>query len=184
MCQETGCPAGTNHPAAIDNACAFCQTFSEVHALTEPSGRRYEERRDSIGSIRLRWKPIYSVLFVIQALPAMAYISWAELAWITDDSPVDTLKAILWGVALAGGAAIATTGTLAEVQDIMLGTRDMINDWLQKRREKLEAKLTEQGRAEGRAELQAKVRAWYERQQAALDKGEPFDEPLPLEDEH
>ena len=149
--------------------------------MTQLSGGR-EERRESIGSIRLRWKPIYSVLFVIQALPAMAYISWAELAWITDDSPVDTLKAILWGVTLAGGAAIATTGTLAEVQDIMMGTRDLINDWLQKRRDEAEARGVEIGEERGEERGLTKAQDWYNRRQAALEKGEPFDEPPPWED--
>ena len=149
--------------------------------MTEPSGGR-EERRESIGSIRLRWKPIYSVLFVIQALSAMAYISWAELAWVTDDSPVDTLKAILWGVTLAGGAAIATTGTLAEVQDIMMGTRDLINDWLQKRRDEAEARGVEIGEERGEERGLTKAQDWYNRRQAALEKGEPFDEPPPWED--
>ena len=146
--------------------------------MTNPNGGRKWERRESIGSIRSRWRPLYSALFVIQALPAMAFIAWAELAWITGDSPVDTLKAILWGVALAVGASIATTGTFAEVQDIMMGTRDLINDWLQKRRDEAEARGEKQGEERGLS----KAQDWYNRQQSALEKGETFDEPPPWDD--
>ena len=139
--------------------------------MTNPNGGRYEERRESIGSIRIRWRLLHSILFVIQALPGMAFITWAELTQTTNDSTVDTAKAIIWGVAVVGGASIATTGLFAEVLELMLGTRDLINDWLQKRRD--------EARKQGRAE----VLEWVKRRDAAREKGEPFDEPPPGTDE-
>ena len=39
--------------------------------------------------------------------------------------------------------------------------------------------VRKQRREEGRAELEAEIQAWYTRQQEALAKGEPFDEPPP-----
>lgn len=75
------------------------------------------------------------------------------------------------------GASIATTVTLSEGHDLMLGTRDLINDWIQRRREQYVAKVKEEGREEGREEMREEVNAWYKRQQAAVEKGEPFDEP-------
>ena len=62
-----------------------------------------------------------------------------------------------------------------EVWDAMMGTRDAVNDWLEKRRQKALAI----GRVEGRAELAAEVAAWNERRLAAEADGEPFDEPPP-----
>ena len=53
----------------------------------------------------------------------------------------------------------------------MMGTRDAINDWLEKRRQK--------ARAEGRAELAAEIAAWNDRRLAAEANNEPFDEPPP-----
>ncbi len=44
-----------------------------------------------------------------------------------------------------GGASVATTGTFSEVLELMLGTRDAINDWLKRRREEAKA----EGLAEG-----------------------------------
>ena len=58
-----------------------------------------------------------------------------------------------------------------EVWDIMMGTRDAINDWLEKRRRK--------AYAEGRAEMAAQITAWNERRLAAEAEGQPFHEPPP-----
>ena len=135
---------------------------------------RQEQQRWSIGSIRGRWRLLFSILYVAQTLPGMAFIVWLELAHTTADSPIDTIKAIIWGIAVVGGASVATTVALVEVQELMLGTRDLINDWLQKRRDAAEVK--------GRVEMRAEMLAWTERRDAAREKGEPFDEPPPDSD--
>ena len=136
---------------------------------------RQEQQRWAIGSIRGRWRLLFSIFYVAQALPGMAFIVWLELAHATMDSQIDTIKAIIWGVAVVGGASAATTVVLVEVQELMLGTRDIINDWLQKRNEASEVK----GRVEGRVEMREEFLAWVERRDAALEKGESFDEPPP-----
>ena len=61
----------------------------------------------------------------------------------------------------------------------MMGTRDAINDWLEKRRRQARAEGMAEGIAEGRAELVAEVVAWNERRLAAEARGESFDEPPP-----
>lgn len=61
----------------------------------------------------------------------------------------------------------------------MLGTRDLINDWIQRKRDRSDAETLERVREEVREEMREEVNAWYKRQQAALEKGEPFDEPPP-----
>lgn len=117
----------------------------------------------------------------------MAFIVWMELAHTTTDSQIDTIKAIIWGIVVVGGAAVATTVALVEVQELMLGTRDIINEMLQKRRDAAKAEGVEIGekRGEKRGEERGLTRAqdWYNRQQAALEKGESFDEPPPWDDE-
>ncbi len=147
---------------------------------------RQEQQRWNIGSIRGRWRLLFSILYVAQTLPGMAFIVWLELAHTTADSPIDTIKAIIWGIAVVGGASVATTVALVEVQELMLGTRDLINDWLQKRRDAAKAEGVEIGeeRGEKRGEERGLTRAqdWYNRQQAALEKGEPFNEPPPWDD--
>ena len=108
----------------------------------------------------------------------MSFIIWTELAWTIDDSPMDTFKATLWGITLVGAASIATTGTFAEVFELMLGTRDIINDWLKNRRDEAKEEGVEIGVVRGLA----KAQDWHNRRQAALEKGEPFDEPPPWDD--
>ncbi len=81
----------------------------------------------------------------------------------------------------------------------MMGTRDAVNDWLEKRRRKARAEgiaegiakgiaegIAEglaEGEARGRAELAAEVAAWNERRLAAEANGEPFHEPPPGTDD-
>ena len=60
----------------------------------------------------------------------------------------------------------------------MMATRDTVNDWLEKRRQKARA----EGVAEGRAKLAAEVIAWNERRLSAEANGETFDEPPPGQD--
>lgn len=59
---------------------------------------------------------LFSILYVVQTLPGMTFIVWLELAHTTTDSAIDTVKAIIWGIAVVGGAALATTVSLVEVQ--------------------------------------------------------------------
>ena len=79
-------------------------------------------------------------------------------------------------------------------------TREVLGEWLEKNEEKpfmrvLAMLLTarqyreglEQGLSKGYAmaleQRRVEARTWYNRQQAALEKGEPFDEPPPWDDE-
>ena len=57
----------------------------------------------------------------------------------------------------------------------MMGTRDAINDWLEKRRQKART----EGEARGRAKLAAEITAWNERRLTAEANNEPFDERPP-----
>lgn len=54
-----------------------------------------------------------------------------------------------------------------------------LEDWLEKRREKRDAKLRAESHAEGRTEANAKWVAWNNRRIAAQENNEPLDEPPP-----
>ena len=155
---------------------------------------RQEQQRWTIGSIRDRWRLLFYIFYVAQALPGISFIVWLELARTTTDSPIDTIKAIIWGIAVVGGAALATTIALVEVQELMLGTRDVINEMLQKRRDAAKAEGVEigveigeergekRGEKRGRADGIAETLAWVARRDAARENDEPFDEPPPDSD--
>ena len=142
--------------------------------MTTQKSEHSEQQRWSIGSIRGRWRLLFSIFYVAQALPGIAFIIWMELVHTTADSQIDTIRAIIWGIAVVGGAAVATTVALVEVQELMLGTRDIINEMLQKRRDA--------AKVEGREEMREEFLAWVERRDAARENDEPFDEPPPSSD--
>ena len=66
-------------------------------------------------------------------------------------------------------------------------TREVLGAWLEKNEEKpflrvLGMLLTTRQYREGFEQGRAEALTWYNRRQAALEKGEPFDEPPPWDD--
>ncbi len=128
--------------------------------------------RESIWSISPRWKTAYFLLFSIQSLAGTGLLSWYEIAQRTEDSAVETVLAIISGMAEVGvAAAVATVVTTEVAQNIMV-----TGEYL---RQKLVKPLIEKQRAEGRAEERAAWEAWNRRRLDADSNGEPFDEPPP-----
>ena len=131
-----------------------------------------QDERESIWSIRKRWRPFYSVLFVGQTFGWLTYR-------ILETAPETAL------MELHTIGARAAVGTLAvtEALDIMLGTRDAINDWLQKRREQAHEQGIElgvaQGIEQGIALRDQEWQTWNADRIAAEERGEPFDVPPP-----
>ena len=150
-------------------------------------------QRESIWSVPIEYRVLYFSLFIIQSLIGMSYVVWHEV-WINDgDSFHSTITAII----LMDVAVIAHS---AGIGVIVSETKMVIAQYLEqryygpKRRKALaeaEAKGREegvkqgleQGVAQGRAETAAKFREWNARRLEADAKGEPFDEPPPLDDE-
>ena len=52
-------------------------------------------------------------------------------------------------------------------------------EWLEKRREKHDAKVRAEGRKQGLAEAQVRYMEWYNRLLEAKKEGKPFSEPIP-----
>ena len=99
-----------------------------------------------------------------------------EIFLTAHGNPAEVIEAIGRDIPLIAGISAANTITPTEVMDIMLGTRDAIKDWLERRREKARA----EGRTEGQTETQAEWLAWYHRMREAQEQGLPFDEPPPV----
>lgn len=132
--------------------------------------------RESIWSISPRWKTAYFLLFSIQSLAGTGLLSWYEVAQRTEDGAIETVLAIISGMAQVGvAAAVATVVTTEVIQNIMV-----TGEYL---RQKLVKPLIEKQRAEGRKEgleqRQAAWEAWNRRRIDAESKGEPFDEAPP-----
>ena len=166
--------------------------------------------------MRREARPFYAALFVLQTFALIArrfYIALTEQSegafWQALSAAIDVGKLLdIAAVSLSqlerdGAKAVISTILLMEVWDIMMGTRDAVNDWLEKRRRKARAEgiaegiakgiaegIAEgraegraEGEARGRAELAAEVAAWNDRRLAAEANGEPFDEPPPGTDD-
>ena len=113
----------------------------------------------------------YSVLFAL----GMTLTTWHELSMAQGRAPLEIIVAIIFNaqavaVASAGGAAIVEAGGY-----LMLLAAHII----QKEQEKALAKGLEQGLDKAYKDADEQNEAYYERMRAALDAGEPFDEPPP-----
>ncbi len=142
-----------------------------------------ESRRESALTIRRELRPVYAALFVLQTFGLVARRFYIALIENPDAALMDIAAASLSQLERDGAKAVVSTVIMTEVWDAMMGTRDAINDWLEKRRRQARAEGRVEGMAEGeargRAELIAEVVAWNERRLAAEANREPFDEPPP-----
>ena len=145
--------------------------------------RAREEERSAIWSIREKWRLAYAILFVTQVIAATV----ARYVWILDPDTDGRASGLWLNLPENGAAAAVSTITLTEGLDIMLGTRDAINNWLERRREKAREEGHKEGHKEGREEgreegvqqTQTLWQAWFNRMQEAQINGLPFHEPPP-----
>ena len=171
---------------------------------TEDVNRLVENQREPALTVRKEARPFYAALFVLQTFGLIArrfYIAlmeqsedtfWQALSAAVNDGKVLDIAAVsLSELERDGAKAVISTIVLMEVWDAMMATRDTVNDWLQKRREKARvegiaegrAEGIAEGRAEGRTVERAKWQAWYGRWEDARARNEPFDEPPPSADD-
>ena len=176
-----------------------------------------ENRREPALTVRGEARPFYATLFVLQTFGLVARRFYIELAersdsiWtaMSDGDILDVVAVSLSQLERDGAKAVISTILLMEVWDAMMGTRDAVNDWLEKRRQKARTEGREEGREEGialgraegrekgialgreegreegialgREELAAEIVAWNNRRLLAEANGELFDEPPPGE---
>ena len=163
---------------------------------TDDANRPVENQREPALTVRREARPFYAALFVLQTFGLIArrfYIAlmeqsedtfWQALSTVVNDGKIlDIAAASLSELERDGAKAVISTIILMEVWDAMMATRDTVNDWLQKRREKARVEGIAEGRAEGRTAERAKWQAWYSRWEDARARNEPFDEPPPGADD-
>ena len=107
-------------------------------------------------------------------------IPWYEVAQRTGDNAVETILAVISGMAEIGVAAAVATIVTTEVTQNVMVTGEYLR---QKLVEPLKEKQRAEGRAEGRAQERAAWEAWNRRRMAAESEGKSFDEPPPLYDD-
>ena len=139
--------------------------------------------RESIWSVARESAKVYFAVFTALNIMNAARVVWFETtqAQHADWSPmVDAIQDGMGRGALGNAsAAIAITDTW-RVTMVLAG---MLEEWVNRRRERRMAEAVAEGEARGRSEgvteTDALWRAWNGRRLDALAKGEPFDEPPP-----
>ena len=134
--------------------------------------------RQPIWSVRPETRTTYFITFSVLFCTGVGLV--AVFGEAGPDQSIMQIVIARWaqagGVALAAAAAAMiiseTGGPTMVLLDRALDSRD-------RNRERLRSEGREQGIEQGRAEGMAQWRAWFERREAALARGEPFDEPPP-----
>ena len=141
------------------------------------------EPRESIWSVSPGWKSAYFFPFSFQTICGVGLLSWREAGQYGNEGAVQTALDIIFGTASIGVAAATIT---VAVTELMRGTmvvgayleEKLLKPLREKRRMEREQWIA-QRQAEGRAQNQKKWEAWNQRRLEALERGEPFDEPIP-----
>ena len=132
-----------------------------------------DNERENLLTILRRNRPAYSVVYFGQMLAWLALVAWNEATSGQHAGPVSYTIAV--GTALAPLAFISLVTAIGAVDTGRYLMTLFFPD--------LEAKYRREGRAEAQAEQRVAIMEWYARQQNALRRGEPFDEPPPLMDD-
>ena len=160
------------------------------HPVIMPPGRVLQPtpRGDTILAVKII---VYTLTFgVILAIAgAIAALSLAVAPAVAKSNGWSILAVILSGLAVAGGVVYLTEKLVNTAKGAIKMVFDLITEKYKQHRlevgikigeERGRAEGLEQGRQEGRVAQSREVRGWYERQQAALRAGIPFDEPPPV----
>ena len=136
-------------------------------------------------------RTISVILFVVSFIGGMTLVSWYEAAQVRGDTVLETLVAIIVkgesvavvsaaiGGAFEGGAFIVVIAYEMVKRGFDRGRAQGVEEGVVKGRAQGLVKGRAQGLAKGLAYAE-KVAAHYERKQEALERGEEFNEPLPM----
>lgn len=139
-----------------------------------------DNERENLLTILRRNRPAYSVVYFGQMLAWLALVAWNEATSGHHAGPVSYTIAV--GTALAPLAFISLVTAIGAVDTgrhlMTLFWPDLEAKYRKDERAKQEAKRLAERRAD-----RAAYNAWYVRQQDALRRGEPFNEPPPWMDD-
>lgn len=143
--------------------------------------------REPIWTIRSGWRASYLILFTIQSTIGTALLIWYQVAELTTDTLIETILAIIQGIAWIGAASVTTSVTITEVINGIM----VIGEWMRdrfvepqkekQRQQGLEQGL-EQGLKQGLQQERKRWTQWNQRRMEAEAKGETFNEPIPDSD--
>ena len=122
--------------------------------------------------ITTNWVRIISVaVFSVSFVLGMALVTWYEIAEVTNDTPLATTVAIIFG---GQAVSVVSTGLAAVVEGgayIVVIAHRMVQRGIEKGKE--------EGREEAYEDVDKQLDAYFKRMDAAREKGEDFNEPRP-----
>ena len=122
--------------------------------------------------ITTNWIRIISVaVFSVSFALGMALATWYEIAEVTNDTPLATIIAI---ITVGQAVAVVSTGLAAVVEGgayIVVIAHRMVQQGIERGKE--------EGREEAYEDANKQLDAYFERMDAAREKGEDFNEPRP-----
>ena len=134
------------------------------------------QQRESVWSVARRWVPWFLALLCLLTVGWTAFVFWVEA---TQHSYPTISQLVIASVNKAAPAspliflfAILAVSVADSLEGMVVVTKRYLDN-------KLVEPIRKRLREEGAKERQKEWEAWYKRQQAAFDRGEPFDEPPP-----
>ena len=135
--------------------------------------------RESIWTIAGESAKVYFAIFTTLNIMNTARVIWFQTTQVPYAGWSPTTDAILDGI---GRGALGTAGASIAITDtgrMIMVLAGILEEWVNRRRERRMAEAVAESEAKGRAETDALWRAWNGRRLDALANGEPFDEPPP-----
>ena len=141
-----------------------------------------DNERQPIWSVPVKKATLFFTMFTILNMVGMAYFAWYEIFENDQVSIHETIQNILVGCV---GVFVFSAGVSVTATEVVVVIGTYLRDYVFKpRRERIEAEARAAGRAEERKVINARMQRWNRRRLDAEARGEPFDEPIPLDDDN
>ena len=136
--------------------------------------------RQPIWSVPSKKATLFFTMFTILNLIGIGYFAWYEIFVNDQDSFHDTVVNI---IANYVAVFICSAGVSFTTTEVVVVIGSYLEEYVFKpRRKRMIAAAKAEARAEERAAIRASVQRWSRRRSDAEARGEPFNEPHPLED--
>ena len=144
--------------------------------MDEQRRQQPEPERESVWSVAHRWVPWFLLLLCVMTVAWTGFVFWVEATQFIHETRSQMVIAAVNKGAPASPLIFLFAIVAVSVADSLEGMVVVTKRYLDS---KLVEPIRKRLRAEGAQENQKQWESWYERQQAAFDRGEPFDEPPP-----
>ncbi len=147
--------------------------------MTHETHLQKQSQRESIWAVDPKWRSAYFAIFTGLSTISIARVIWYEATHSSYPHWSQAIEAMMGSIGrnCLGAAGLAITLTELGRFSMVLG--GALEDALRKRRQKQIDEAINEALNEAFIQANERLQAWNERRLAALENGEPFDEPPP-----